>query len=298
MIKKSRRPTQADVDSLDALIVETKCDRAKLFLIVGVEDASEMTALQCEEAIYLLKERKWSIANKGTPRPPRRFSATDTVEMTVARLDKLVHGAHEDGKAEGKAEATIGDLDEWEEWAPVLKEFRTNPKNTEPDFKALARLLRSDKPLPSTIRLELASLLEGRISGAVVGPRDNWQLRPVYSGQHAAHLRDRMKERPVEAAVKAAPTVGVAMADVEESGAMCERTAWDVWKRLKRKQAYARMLTNKYPRLAETPGLVNTMLDRIKAIPSQEAPLDETIQHEVRLELKKIIIEVRASSRA
>ena len=34
------------------------------------------------------------------------------------------------------------DLAEWVEWAPVLKQFRVNPRAAKPDIQALTRLLR------------------------------------------------------------------------------------------------------------------------------------------------------------
>jgi hypothetical protein len=78
---------------------------------------------------------------------------------------------------------------------------------------------------------------------------------------------------------------------------MCERTAWNVWKRLEPKQVAERILLEKYPGLTETPNIVNAILDRINTMPSREGPLDEEaikdhIKREAWLELQKIVREV------
>jgi hypothetical protein len=212
MLRKPRLPTQADADRLEALILETECDcdRAMLWRVVEVEDPSEMTALQCDRAIDILERRKRSIANGGIDPEPIQISDSYTIEMTVAEMRKNERYTWEGGREEGIAETRIDPLDEWEEWFPVLEEFRINPKKAKPDFRALARLLRSDKPLSSTLRHDLANLLEDRRSGSFRGA---WQLRPAYYRERAERLH--AQEKLVENASKAARTVSKAMADVE-----------------------------------------------------------------------------------
>jgi hypothetical protein len=280
MIKRSKLATQSKA----AMIVEMVSKLGYALSLVESEDELEMIVQQVGLAFDMS-----SIAGGEKPTP---VSLSDTIEVTLGELVEISKYAWECGNADGKEEeeAKHGELDEWEEWAPVLEEFRTNQKNTEPDFNALARLLRSDQPLSQTLRRELASLLEGRMPGAILGQSDNWQLRPVYSGQYNAHLRTLTKERHVEAALKDAPTVAAAMADVEDSGAMCERAAWDVLKRLRSRQKASQMLTKEYPGMAETPGLAITLLDRIKA-PTwlDEAGIPMYVKREAMTELQKML---------
>jgi hypothetical protein len=75
------------------------------------------------------------------------------------------------------------------------------------------------------------------------------------------------------------------------------RTAWNVRKRLEPKQVAEKIFLEKYPGLAETPNIVNAILDRINTMPSREGPLDEEairdhIKREARLELQKIMREI------
>ena len=78
----------------------------------------------------------------------RVWKDSDKVEMTVAELGRLLTSSRDEGIAAATAVALWADRDEWEEWYPVLKQFMENPKTVKPDIKALARLLRNDKPLP------------------------------------------------------------------------------------------------------------------------------------------------------
>ena len=205
----------------------------------------------------------------------RLWKDSDKVEMTLGELGRLLNGARDEGIAAATAVDMWADLDEWEDWAPALKQFRANPRAAKPDIEALARLLRNDKPLPSPVRHALASLLLGEA---------NWRLRPVYTRRSAAKLREARNEKLLEDAMAVNPLVTNAIAEIEEHGVMSKRTAWAVWTRTKAKRAYAQAIQKENPGLATLPGLVKELLDRVRLPPLDEA----TMLAEVYLELRKI----------
>lgn len=179
------------------------------------------------------------------------------------------------------------DLAEWVEWAPVLKQFRVNPRAAKPDIQALTRLLlRNDEPLPSAVRLALAGLLGG-LAGVPDAPRDNWRLRPHYIGQPAAALHEARKERLLEEALKATPKITAAAVKIDGDGRMSDRTAFKAWKKLKAKRARTQAVQKGFPELR--PELVKELLNCVR-LPPPGGPIDEaTLLAEMRRECRKFI---------
>jgi hypothetical protein len=122
-------------------------------------------------------------------------------------------------------EPTVDEM--WE----VLRPFFENPRDAEPDVKALARLLRSNAPLPKGLRSTLAEMLDSHRPGELAC---NWQLRPKYIGCRDEEILRERKEKQVKKAMERAANVSQAMAEVT---GISERTAYSVRKEMKRRRA-------------------------------------------------------------
>jgi len=129
--------------------------------------------------------------------------------------------------------------DEADEWWAVLLPFHENSKATKPDVKALARWLRSDKPLNEAQRDQIAELLDSRWRDRSPMARAcNWELRPAWAGWRAKRESENKREALVLKAVEAAPTITDAMDTFEGSRVIGKRTAWTIWARIRRERAW------------------------------------------------------------
>jgi hypothetical protein len=141
----------------------------------------------------------------------------------------------------------------WAEWDAVLRPFYDNPKGVEPDIKALAIMLRSDKPLPRGIRLLLAEILgreppDEKVRTKVIAHGDdefswvraqNWRLMPVYCRGREKEERAAEKEsRIAEAMAAERNNITNAIANLDSDGVMPTRTAWTAWRKMKARREW------------------------------------------------------------
>lgn len=117
-------------------------------------------------------------------------------------------------------------------WDAVLLSFFEAPKSVKPDVKALARLLRSDEPLPEAFRTGLAELLDSQLPGPLAC---NWQLRPEWAGLYDDEAHREKKEKQVKAALAKAPSVNKAVVVV---AGMSESTARRTLRKMKRREKW------------------------------------------------------------
>jgi len=142
--------------------------------------------------------------------------------------------------------------DELKEWGAVLRPFFDNPKDVEPDVKALARVLRRTNGPLGPMFLHLAELLdsqpgeEGRTRFAIKRkvdddisddnirwvPRSNWRLEPVFVGERDKERLAEEREVKILEALDAEPNITTAIVGIDASGIMSARTAWATWKNM------------------------------------------------------------------
>jgi hypothetical protein len=109
--------------------------------------------------------------------------------------------------------------DESDPWKTV-QQFFDNPKNAEPDIKALAAVLRSDAPLPDGFRDVLAEILDSRLPNALAC---NWQLVPKYEG-----TRDALSKSDEENSI-----VRREIANAQSAGQSIESAMWEITQKAK-----------------------------------------------------------------
>jgi hypothetical protein len=117
----------------------------------------------------------------------------------------------------------------------ILVRFYANPESSPPDVKALAALLRkSNEPVPGGV---LAEMLDSRLPRKLAR---NWELRPFYTGRYDAEMRRVERERLIDAARAAEPTVEKAIAQVDDLGidGLRGRSIWRLWREMKRRRAW------------------------------------------------------------
>jgi hypothetical protein len=130
-------------------------------------------------------------------------------------------------------------MTEFDEWWAALLPFHENPKDAEPDVKALSRMLRSDKPLPEGLREQIAELLDSQWRArSPLARACNWQLRPTYVGWREKVIRKAEQEGRVLKALEAAPKITAATAKIDDGRGMSQRTAFSAWTRIKAKRAF------------------------------------------------------------
>jgi hypothetical protein len=143
--------------------------------------------------------------------------------------------------------------DSWlDDCGAAARPFFNNPKDVEPDVKALARALRRTPGPLGPIFLHLAELLdsspdeEGRTAFAIKRkgdddisdddikwvPRSNWRLAPVFVGGRDKERLAEERERKVLEALEAEPNITTAIVGIDTSGIMSARTAWAIWKKM------------------------------------------------------------------
>jgi hypothetical protein len=112
----------------------------------------------------------------------------------------------------------------------TLQQFFDNPKNAEPDTKALAAVLRSDAPLPDGFRDVLAEIIDSRLPGALAC---NWTLRADFTGRYNRERQKITFEEAVTRAMARGAKVSKAMPDAADAVKISERTAWKIWPEIK-----------------------------------------------------------------
>lgn len=129
--------------------------------------------------------------------------------------------------------------DEFDEWWALLRPFHESPKNAKPDIKALARMLRSDEPLPEGLREQIAELLDSQWgANSPVARACNWELRPVFVGWRDKAMKMAEQEGRVLKALEVEPNITAATARIDDGGAMSQRTAFSAWTRISARRAW------------------------------------------------------------
>jgi hypothetical protein len=123
--------------------------------------------------------------------------------------------------------------DESDLWK-TLQQFFDNPKNAEPDIKALAAVLRSDEPLSDGFRDVLAEILDSRLPDLLAC---NWQLVPKHRGFRDTSFRsdeeNRIVSREIANAQSSGRSIESAVWEIAEKAKISERTAYNIKKRQK-----------------------------------------------------------------
>jgi len=130
----------------------------------------------------------------------------------------------------------------------IVNSFFENPKGQKPDTKALAKLLRSQEPLPPHFRIELAEMLDSRLSDTLAC---NWTLKPFYIGRYDEAPAQRKKRaeteatigREIDAAIKREKSVESAIQQMVDDGKTQkrERTIWTIWRKIRLDREWRRM---------------------------------------------------------
>lgn len=121
--------------------------------------------------------------------------------------------------------------------AGLLTKFFDGNRDSQPNIKALAEILRSDKPLPKGFRWVIAEALDSSLPGKLAC---NWQLVPVFTGRAD---KENKLERLSNEVRRNLSGLSSSMPGAAKAAGMSERKAWSVWNIIKlRKERLARII--------------------------------------------------------